>query len=175
MATITVQRSVLVVTVLLLAGCSRVQNFGDLQTFVADVKSRPGGAVDPVPEFVPYEGFIYSAASQRSPFEEPITIDASGDTPLAQDVQPDLDRPREELESQALSELQMVGMLSRANVMEALIEDAFGEINRVRVGNYVGRNFGRIEAITDRQVSIIEIVPSGDGGWMERPQSLSMQ
>lgn len=158
-----------------LAACSRVQNNSDLQQFVAEVKSRPGGAVEPVPEFVPYEGFIYSAASQRSPFDEHIIIDSEGDAPLAQDVQPDFDRPREELENQALSELKMVGMLVKQGVFEALIEDGFGEIHRVGIGNYLGRNYGRIEYISRTQVNLREIVPSGNGGWVERPQTLTLQ
>jgi type IV pilus assembly protein PilP len=158
-----------------LAACSRVQNYSDLQQFVAEVKSRPGGAVDPVPEFVPYEGFIYSAASQRSPFDEPIVIDSESDSPLAQDVQPDFDRPPEELENQALSELKMVGMLVKQGVYQALIEDGFGEIHRVGIGNYLGRNYGRIENISRTQVNLREIVPSGNGGWVERPQTLTLQ
>lgn len=160
---------------LLLAGCNRIENFQDLQAFVDEVKSRPGAEVEPVPEFVPYEGFIYSAASMRSPFEVPLIVDGESATMMSQDVEPDFDRPREELENHALSSLNMVGMLVRSGIYQALIEDALGEVHRVRVGNYLGRNHGRIEEITETQVSLIEIVPSGSGGWVERPQTLTLQ
>ena len=159
-----------------LAACSRAENFVDLQSFIDEVKARPAAEVEPVPEFVPYEGFIYSAASLRSPFEPPVVLVAATEGPvLAQDVQPNLERIRELLESQSLSELSMVGMLTREGVFEALVEDGFGEVHRVGVGNYLGRNHGRIQGITFDRVKVIEIVPSGNGGWVERPQTLTLQ
>lgn len=158
-----------------LTGCARVQNFADLQAFVNEVKARQGAPVEPVPEFVPYEGFIYGAASLRSPFDLPIVIDTSSGQVLSQDVKPDFDRVREPLENEPLSELKMVGMLTRNGKYEALIEDNAGVVHRLAVGNYLGRNFGRIENITERQVNLIEIVPSGNGGWVERPQTLTLQ
>lgn len=158
-----------------LVACQRYNNLADLEAFVAEVKGRPGAEVEPVPEFVPYEGFVYSAASMRSPFVVPMVIDAESATVLSQDVEPDFERLREPLESQSLSEMSMVGMLFRGNKYEALVEDAFGEVHRVGIGNYLGRNHGRIENISERQVNIIEIVPSGSGGWVERPQTLTLQ
>ena len=160
---------------LLLAACTRVENFADLQAFVDDVNSRPGATVEPVPVFQPYQGFIYGAASLRSPFDVPIEIDNDSGIVPAENVQPDLERPRDLLETHSLSELAMVGMLNRSNVFTALIEDAFGEVHQVGIGNYVGRNHGRINRITETQLYIVEIVPSGSGGWIERPQTLTSQ
>ena len=161
---------------LLLAACAPVNNFSDLQAFVEEVNSRPSAPVEPVPEFVPYEGFIYSAASSRSPFEVPLVIDTESGVELSQDVEPDFDRVPELLENQSLSELEMVGRITTTSgVYEALIEDGFGEVHRVGVGDYMGRNYGRIEQISDTQLNMIEIVPSGSGGWGERPQTLTLQ
>lgn len=159
----------------LLTACGSYNNFSDLQGFIDDVKARPAAQVEPVPVFVPYEGFIYSAASQRSPFDMPLIINGDETQELTLDVQPDFDRQQELLESQSLSELKMVGMLLRQEVYEALIEDGFGEIHRVGIGNYLGRNYGRIQAISETQLKIREIVPSGNGGWVERPQTLTLQ
>lgn len=160
---------------LLLATCARNNNFADLQAFVTEVNARPAAPVEPVPEFIPYEGFIYSAASLRSPFEAPIVIEVVEGTVLAQDVQPDFERQRELLENQSLSEITMVGMLTQEGIFEALVEDGFGEVHRVGVGNFLGRNHGRIQGISASQVRIIEIVPSGNGGWVGRPQTLTLQ
>ncbi|MEQ8315170.1 MAG: pilus assembly protein PilP [Gammaproteobacteria bacterium] len=175
MTTTTIRLSTLALMSLVLVACQRNDNLGDLQAFVDEVKSRPGEPVEPVPEFVPYEGFVYSAASLRSPFDIPLVIDNESTAVLSQDVEPDFERIREPLESQALSEMSMVGMLVRNGSYEALIEDAFGEVHRVGVGNYLGRNHGRIENISNTQLNIIEIVPSGSGGWVERPQTLTLQ
>ena len=168
-----VRFSILATLTLLLAACTGGNNMSDLTAYVADVKSRPGAEVEPVPEFTPYEGFIYSAASQRSPFQMPLNVDSVG--MLSQDVQPDFDRVRDELESHPLSELSMVGMLTRNGIYHALIEDALGEVHRVTIGNYLGRNHGQIQNISERQVNLVEIVPSGNGGWVERPQTLTLQ
>lgn len=160
---------------LVLATCSRAQNLVGLQSFIDEVKARPAAEVEPVPEFVPYEGFIYGAASLRSPFEAPVIIVLAEGTVLAQDVQPNLERTRAFLESQSLSELSMVGWLTREGIFEALVEDGFGEIHRVGVGNFLGRNHGRVQEISADRVKIVEIVPSGNGGWVERPQTLTLQ
>ena len=161
---------------LLLAACSPVNNFSDLEAFVAEVNSRPAAPVEPVPEFVPYEGFIYSAASSRSPFDIPLVVDSESGAVLNQDVEPDFDRIPDLLENQSLSELTMVGRLvTNGGVYEALIEDGFGEVHRVGVGDYMGRNYGRITQISNSQMNLIEIVPSGNGGWVERPQTLTLQ
>ena len=165
----------LMASVLFLGACTRTTDFQDLQAFIDDIQSRPGAEVEPVPEFVPYEAFIYGAASLRSPFEVPLQIDPNTNIVLNQDIEPDFDRPRERLESQALSELTMVGVLERGGIYAALVEDGFGEIHRVAIGNYMGRNYGRIEFISSTQISVRTIVPSGSGGWVERPQSLALQ
>ena len=67
-ASTTVRIPALALMGLVLVSCQRNDNLQDLESFVAEVKSRPGEEVEPVPEFVPYEGFVYSAASLRSAF-----------------------------------------------------------------------------------------------------------
>jgi type IV pilus assembly protein PilP len=147
-----------------------------LEAFVSEVNSRPSSPVEPVPEFVLYEGFIYGAASSRSPFDIPLIIDSDSGVVLNQNVEPDLERIPEFLENQSFSELTMVGRIRIVGgIFEALIEDGFGEVHRVRVGNHMGRNYGRIQKISDAQLNMIEIVPSGSGGWVERPQTLTLQ
>lgn len=159
---------------LLLIACSPERGYSDLQSFIDEVDLRPGTEVEPVPVFDPYEGFMYGASAMRSPFEVPLVIDTSSDVILAQDVEPDFDRMPGPLENHALVELRMVGMLNRNGVFEALVEDAFGEVHRTGVGDYMGRNYGRIRDISRTQLNIMEIVPNGDG-WVERPQTLTLQ
>jgi len=170
------RNTILAAISLLLAACTPVNNFSDLEAFVQEVNGRPSAPVDPVPVFVPYEGFNYGAASSRSPFDIPTVIDGESGVVLSQDVEPDFDRIPDLLENQSLSELTMVGRISvDGGIYEALIEDGLGEIHRVAVGDYMGRNYGRIEQVLDSQLNLIEIVPSGGGGWVERPQTLTLQ
>lgn len=58
--------------------------------------------------------------------------------------------------------------------MFALVNGA-GGVHRVRVGDYLGRNNGRIIAINEGKIDVVEIVPDGEGGWLERPRSLSQR
>jgi type IV pilus assembly protein PilP len=147
----------------------------DLQQYIIEVSVRPGGPVEPMPEFQAYETFTYSSASLRSPFDVPIMAGSGAVPPPVSLVEPDYDRIPEALEEYALAGLSMVGMMTRGDAYIALIRDDMGGIHRVLRGNYLGRNHGRIVAVTPTEIEIIEIVPSGDGGWVERPRTLSLQ
>ncbi|MCK7546006.1 pilus assembly protein PilP [Marinobacter bryozoorum] len=163
--------------VTVLAGCSQGGNFSDLDRFMEETRAKPRGHVEPLPEFQAYEAFSYSAADRRAPFEPPIDVQLTMlDEEPDSSVEPDLDRPREVLENYGLTELEMVGTLTNANGnLFALIEDSDGGIHRVRNGNYMGTNYGRIIGISETRVELIEIVPNGSGGWVERPRSLSLE
>lgn len=159
-----------------LTACSQGNGFSDLDKFMADTRAKPRGHVEPLPEFKAYEAFSYSAADRRAPFEPPIDVQLTmvDDEPVS-DVEPDLDRPREVLENFGLKSLNMVGTLTDASGgLFALIRDSEGGVHRVRTGNYMGQNYGRIVGISQTRVELIEIVPNGRGGWVERPRSLSL-
>jgi len=159
----------------LLAACSRPTAMDDLQQFIIEVSLRPGGPVEPMPQFQPYEAFTYSAASMRSPFDVPIMAGTGAAEAPVNLVQPDFDRTPESLESFALTDLNMVGMITRERTVIALIRDLTGTLHRVGAGNYMGRNHGRITRVTASEVELVEIVPAGDGGWVERPRTLALQ
>ena len=166
--------NILLIALMLSACSTRTENFTDLQVFVEEIKSRPGGEVEPVPVFEEYEAFTYSAAGLRGPFEIPLAISHADGSPNSRNVQPDLERAREAMENHAIAELAMVGMLERNDVYVALVSDALGGVHRIMLGNYLGRNHGKVVSITESQLDLVEIVPSGDGGWVERPQSLAL-
>ena len=160
-----------------LAGCTQGGDFSDLDRFMEETRAKPRGHVEPLPEFQAYEAFTYSAADRRAPFEPPIDVQLTMlDEQPESTVEPDLDRPKEVLENYGLTDLEMVGTLTSANGnLFALIEDADGGIHMVRNGNYMGTNYGRIIGISETRVELLEIVPNGSGGWVERPRSLSLE
>lgn len=160
----------------LLTACTQESGFSDLDQFMAETRAKPRGHVEPLPEFKAYEAFTYSAADRRAPFEPPVDVQLTmvDDQPVS-DVEPDLDRPREVLENFDLKELSMVGTLQGpTGSLFALIRDNSGGIHRVRAGNYMGQNYGRIVGVSETRIELIEIVPNGSGGWVERPRSLSL-
>jgi type IV pilus assembly protein PilP len=157
----------------LLSACSGNDDMAEIQSYVQAVVSRPPGQIEPPPEFVSYVGFTYSAASLRGPFDIPLDA-ATALREQNNQVKPDENRPKEYLENFAIGGLAMVGTISRGGQVWALVRDETGNINRVTSGNYLGKNHGRIVTITDTQIQLVEIVPVGDGGWIERPQTVSL-
>ncbi len=153
-----------------LTGCSK--DMSDLEAYVADVNSRPGGRIEPLPQVKPYSSFAYAANSRRSPFvpESRIAQAQRVDSGL----RPDANRNREYLESFPLDSLRMVGSLAMQDQTYALVQGGDGLIHRVRPGNYVGENDGRITAISDSEITIVEIVPDGLGGYLERPAAIAL-
>ena len=160
----------------LLTACSQGNGFSDLDKFMADTRAKPRGHVEPLLEFKAYEAFSYSAADRRAPFEPPIDVQLTmADEEPVSDVEPDLDRPKEVLENFDLKSLGMVGTLQGVDGnLFALIRDNEGGIHRVRTGNYMGQNYGRVVGVSDTRIELVEIVPNGRGGWVERPRSLSL-
>jgi len=155
--------------------CSDTSDMAELQRHIVDVTLRPGGGIEPTPTFLPYEAFTYSAAAMRSPFDVPLTVRMREAGQQGNTVRPNENRVREALENFALTELVMVGMLSRDNTYIGLVRDPNWLIHRVPAGGYMGKNHGRVLAVSPTQIDLVEIVPSGDGGWVERPRTLALQ
>lgn len=151
-----------------LGGCS--DDLSELQQKVAEIKSRPGDRIDPLPEIKPYESFAYNASSLRSPFvpSAPVRND------VANSIRPDVKRPREFLEQVPLDTLHMVGTLDLKGRSYALVQGKDGLVHRIAPGNYMGQNDGRVLSITSTRISLIEIVPDGVGGYIERPAALAL-
>lgn len=159
---------------LVLSACSGGGN-QDLYQYMNEVQAQPAGEIEPVPVFPPYQPFRYTAAAMRSPFDAPqlsMTADGSyGRTAIA----PDESRRKEYLESVNFASLSMVGTITKDGVIWALVNDGQGSIHRVTVGNYLGKNHGKIVALNKQQVDVIEIVPDGKNGWVERPRTLALK
>ena len=151
-----------------LAGCA--DDTEELRAKIAEVKARPGGRIEPLPEVKPYETFAYAAQNERSPFEA--GVPASVNAPGA--LRPDANRPREFLEQFSLDTLRMVGTLRLGGRNYGLVQTKDGLVHRVLPGNHLGQNDGRIAAIEEGKISLIEIVPDGMGGFIERPAALAL-
>ncbi len=159
-----------------LSACST--DISDLRTFVEETKKSQKAKINPLPEIKPYETFRYAANHLRDPFEpfapaQPArTVKVGGKKGTG--PKPIEGRPREALEAFPLDVLRMVGILEQSNIMWALLKGSDGTIHRVKAGNYVGQNHGKITGISEDKISLTEIIPDGLGGWIERPASLAL-
>jgi type IV pilus assembly protein PilP len=157
-----------------LAGCSG-GDFSDLDAFMQEKRSRPGGIIDPIPTFKAYEAFAYSATALRSPFDRPIEVREIAQLQAIAAIKPDPNRPKEFLEQYTFDSLLMVGTLERDSEHFSLIKDPDGGVHRVKQGNYLGRHDGKIVEMSDTTVSVVEIVSDGTpDGWVERPRQLKL-
>ena len=151
-----------------LAACSGEEH-GDLRQFVKDSDKLPHGRIPPLPEVKPYEPYTYAAFDLTDPFKprkiEPPKGAGGG-------LAPDLNRRREPLEAYPLESLRMVGTLEQKKQMFALVRAPDNTLFRVRNGNYLGQNFGRIVDISEAQVKLKEIVQDSAGNWEEKDQML---
>ena len=165
------KQSILCISLLNIGACS--QDVSDLQSFIAQTKSAHVGSVKPIPQFKPYESFSYSAAELRDPFAATADIE-NNETTKTSLLNPDTSRPRQPLEIFPLDALSMVGTLEQNEQQWGLIKDPQNTVHRVQPGNYMGQSEGRITEINESAISLIEIVPDGIGGYIERNASIAI-
>ncbi len=158
---------------LLLAGCADPQ-LGTLDRELAEIRSNPGATPRvELPAIPDYEALLYDEADRRSPFVARLP-EAEQPPQGSEELAPDLTRPREPLEAYGLGQLDLVGTLTHGGQPSALVRAPDGSVHRLRVGNHMGSDFGRIVSITSASVQLVEVVPTGRGGWIERTTRLTL-
>ena len=171
----TTARVMLVSAIVLgMAGCGRgiTSSPGDapnLEEWVANVRARPAPPLEPLPVMQQFETFEYAAQGLRDPFSDAFT-DTGGVGP-----RPDSDRRRHELEDFPLDSLEMVGTIGRGGAIIGLVMAPNKVTHRVRVGDYMGQADGRITSVADDRIELVELVPDGAGGWLERPAAIALE
>ncbi len=158
-------------TLAMLLGLAACSGQDDLHQWVAQEKAKKGAPLPPLPVIKTFETFVYQDQDKRDPFE-PAPAQANGQNLAG--PHPDQNRPRQPLEAFPLDSLKMVGTIGTKGHMEALIKDPQGVIHQVHVGDYMGQNYGHVTEVAEDHVSLVELVPNGSGGWMERDASVAL-
>ncbi len=155
-----------------LAGCD--SDMSDLEQFVAQTRLKHQGRVDPLPDFVQYESFAYAELDLRDPFKPQTELSSAAPTVSTSGPRPSDNRRRETLETYPLDALKMVGILKQRASSWALVQDPDGTIHRVQPGNYAGQNHGKIVQISENQINLVELIPDGISGWIQREAQLAL-
>lgn len=158
-------------TALLLSACTGGNR--DLEEWVAEVKSRRGAPLEPLPVLKTFEPFEYQAFDLRDPFSA--WEDADERTSVAAGPRPDPNRRKEALEVFPLDALDMVGTIGMGDAMYGLIKAPDGVVYRVRPDNYLGQSDGRIIGIYEDRIELVELIPNGVGGWIEEPALIPLE
>ncbi len=158
----------------LLTGCAN-DSVDDLVSYVAEIRETRKGKVQPLPPQVREEGFRYQASELRDPFMSQSALQMLSDKSRNSSIRPDMNREREPLEAYQLDTLRMVGSIQKGNTLLALIQAPDGVIHQIRENSYLGRNYGRVRALSPEGIELIETIPDGMGGWMERPAQITLK
>ena len=141
----------------------------NLVEWVAQVRARPAPPLDPIPVLKPFESFQFDGRGFRDPFDVQAVENNSGG------MRPDSNRRRQPLEAFPLDALDMVGTLGRGGGIVALVMAPDKVTYRVRPGTYLGQSDGRVVAVHEDRIELIELVPDGAGGWLERPATITLE
>jgi len=168
------KRSLAIGLGLVLAACGGGEH-QDLKEELKALSADMRGTVKPLPVVKPYAAVPYTAFDQADPFgPAKIELATRGAGRASGGLKPDLNRPKEPLEAFPLETLRMVGVLERSKQMYALVR-ADANLYRIRVGAYLGQNFGLVTGITDTQIQLRELVQDAEGEWTERKSALQLQ
>ena len=168
------------------AGCVS-SDMTDLEKQVSTIMSKPGGQLEPLPQIKPYEAYVYESSKLQSkdPFkrfyiqEQSMAIEDTEQGPvddgLTEEMRNEIqNRNREELERFELDSLKMVGTLTDEENNWGILLDPGGVVHRVKTGNYVGLNIGKITSIQEEQIEVREIIRDSSGRYEERIAKLTL-
>ena len=164
----------LLMTAVLLAGCTG--GMSDLDQFIATTQQQAKSPIEPIPTLRAYEPYAYPPHT-RDPFDKAALaseLAARARAAKAGFAALDPNRPIEYLENFPLDTLRMVGTIEQRQRIWGLIRTPDKTIQRVSVGEYMGQNFGRITAIGEGGIDLVEIIPDGTGGFMERKAAVTL-
>lgn len=163
--------------VALLAACGDGDN-EDIKKWMAEASKDMRGRVEKIDEPKKFEPFKYESDKAIDPFNgQKVTalVDEARKAPKAVGgPRPDLSRRKEVLESFPIENLRMVGAMQQKGAFYAIIK-ADANLHRVKVGNYLGQNFGKITNITETEVTVQEMIEDGSGEYVYRDSTLVLQ
>ena len=157
----------ILLSTVMLAGCA--SDFDELKDWVKQTEKNAPRKIEALPEVKQFEPFAYEGFDLPDPFKpRKLRVDSN-----SKGIKPDFDRRKEPLESFPLEVLKMVGSLTQNGVVYGLVR-ADKTVYRVKAGNHMGQNFGKIIEITEAQIKLKEIVQDTAGDWSERQSDLPL-
>ncbi|RCS56587.1 pilus assembly protein PilP [Parvibium lacunae] len=155
-----------------LLGCSDDPHT-DTRTWMEQTKANVKPAIEVIPKSKKFDPFTYQLQDQIDPFNA-VKLSRVLDAKAGKRNAPNQDRRREPLEAFPLDQLRMVGTIRNGKLTYALVE-ADKSLYQLKVGNYLGQNYGMVVAITETEMKIKETIQDQAGEWIERENSLVLQ
>ncbi len=165
------RRLTVTLSALLLVACSAGEH-EDLQEWMKTAAQDAKGKIPPLPVVEPYVPVPYDVGNLIDPFK-PAKM-APEDKKGGGGFRPDLDRPKEPLEFYPLESLKYVGVMTRKKVSYAIVQ-VDGTLHQVKIGNYMGQNFGVVVNVSEPEITLRELIQDSAGDWVERTSTLLLQ
>lgn len=160
---------------LTLVGCNGKTPITDLQEKVEKRKGSVVGQVEAIPQFKEGDNYYYQNINLRSPFDYTAMEIKKTDDKVFTDVKPDEARVKDALEDIDMDKIKMVGTMKKGDgALEAIVDHGTGDFKIVHVGNYMGKNNGKITSISLDKIEMVEIIPNGSFRWLERPFTIKL-
>ena len=163
----------------ILGGCAGGDH-EDLKLWMAENSKDLRGTVPQLPEVLPYQPVPYDVEGVLDPFKankiEPESKyrQAAGKGGA---FQPDFEARELRnslLEKYPIESLKMIGYLNVNNRPMAVIQ-VDDKVKQIKVGDYIGLDFGMVTQISDKEVELRELIQDSAGDWSERKSSLCLQ
>lgn len=151
------------ICLILLTGCGE----SDIDAFLRNPGAKPA-RLAPLPQIQKLSIADYNRDQLSDPFAAKLII-----TSKSSNGSPDLARIRQPLEAFSIDSLRMTGFLYQDLTTTALIIDSNKEVHRVKVGQFIGQNFGRVTKISQSGLSVVEQIQDNAGGWTKHDAVLS--
>lgn len=158
-----------VIVLLLLSGCGGDEN-ADLEQYVDQIKARPGLPIEPLPQPKVVPKFVYKRDKRPSPFF-PVEKKEEG---AGEALSPDMNRAKQPLEAYPMDSLALVGKVNIDGIIWALIESADGHVHRICSGQYMGKNYGKVVKISQKEITVEETVRIANR-WRKRMVTLKLR
>ena len=173
------KRLILVAFCSALGACSGGDH-DDLKKWMADNTKDMRGRIPKLPEVKAYEPVPYDVEVLLDPFKaskiEPESKNRQG-SGKGGAFQPDFearDLRNSLLEKYPVESLKMIGYLNINRRPIAVIQ-VENKVKQVKVGDYVGLDFGLVTQVTEKEVLLRELIQDSAGDWSERTSSLYLQ
>jgi type IV pilus assembly protein PilP len=160
--------------VLALTACSGEQQ--ELQQWMDQQKREVKPNVEPLSPPKKFNPQPYAQSEGVEPFSpQKLTVALKQESRQPNSViAAEYNRRKEPLEAFPLDSMTMVGSVMKNGKPYALLR-VDNLLYQVKLGDYLGQNYGKIIKITETDVALREIVQDAAGEWIERPSSLQLQ
>jgi type IV pilus assembly protein PilP len=157
-----------------LAACTGEQD--ELQQWMEQQKREVKPSVQPLSAPKKFDPQPYAALTGVEPFStQKLTVAIKQEARQPNSLlAAEINRRKEPLEAYPLDSMSMVGSVVKQGYQYALLK-VDNLLYQVKVGDYLGQNYGKITKITETGVNLREIVQDAAGEWIERPGALQLQ